>query len=81
MVWMLLRLAVIFFVSAIAGSAVVFGVAFGAGIVQGAVYTRTRPSFGAVAGGITEVAVLFVHILCGIIGVLLARLRMRDSRS
>ena len=71
---------VAFIASAILGTVLLLLIAMAVGYILIAIYQRNHPGLGAVAGGISEAAVLLVPILCGVIGTLITlhRLERRE---
>jgi hypothetical protein len=72
---------VAFIASAILGCIVLLLIAMAVGYVWMALYQRAHSGIYAVAGGISETAVIAVPILCGFIGTLIVLHRIERKSS
>ena len=72
---------VAFIASAILGCILLLLISMAVGYVEIVIYQRNHPGLGAVAGGISETAVIAAPILCGIIGTLITLRRIEHKRS
>jgi hypothetical protein len=73
--------AVAFITSAILGCVLLLLIAMAIGYVWVTLYQHNHSGIGAVAGGLSETAVIAVPILCGIIGTLIVLHRIERKSS
>jgi hypothetical protein len=76
-----LIIAISFVVSMVLGVVLLLIVVTAVGFVQMAMQQRNHSGIGAVAGGISEVSVLLVPLLFGVIGTLITLRRIERKKS
>jgi hypothetical protein len=73
--------AVAFITSAILGTMLLLLISMAVGYLLISLYQRNHSGIGAIAGGLSETAVIAVPILCGIIGTLIVLRRIERKSS
>jgi hypothetical protein len=76
-----LILALVFIGSMVVGVVLLLLITTGIGFIKMAIQQRNHPGIGAVAGGISELPVLLIPLLCGVIGVLITLRQIERRKS
>ena len=74
-------LTLAFIISMVLGVVLLLLITTGIGFIQIAIQQRNHSGIGAVAGGISELPVLLIPLLCGVIGVLITLRRIERRKS
>ncbi len=74
-------LTLAFIISMVLGVVLLLLITTGIGFIQIAIQQRNPSGIGAVAGGISELPVLLIPLLCGVIGVLITLRRIERRKS